>query len=172
LVSRLVAAHAAEEKQNGLALVAQDLRPGCTAAADHLQATADAKEQRIVLSLPPWPVSAAIDHDTFVQVMENLLGNALKFSPRGAAAELSLIVSEGACRIEVSDKGPGVPEEEREKLFQKFHRGSAQPTGGETSTGLGLFIVQKLIEAMNGSVSHASREGGGSVFIVTLPGVG
>ncbi|MGH8048002.1 MAG: sensor histidine kinase [Chthoniobacterales bacterium] len=172
LVSRLVAAHAAEETQEGLSLVAQDLRPACAAAAEHLQATASAKEQRITLALPDESATAIIDRDTFAHVLENLLGNALKFSPRGAAVELSLVATDGVCRIEVRDEGPGVPEEERAKLFEKFHRGSAQPTGGETSTGLGLFIVRKLVEAMNGNVSHALRDGGGSVFAVEFSRAG
>jgi signal transduction histidine kinase len=167
LVSRLVDAHAAENTM--LSLIAQDIRPVCAAVAERLQATASAKEQHIRVELPDKPALATVDGDTLAQALENLLGNALKFSPRGAVVELSLFADDRTCRIEVRDEGPGVPEEERTKLFRKFQRGSARPTGGETSTGLGLFIVRMLVEAMDGSVRHEPRDGGGSIFAVDLP---
>jgi signal transduction histidine kinase len=72
-------------------------------------------------------------------------------------------------RIEVADEGPGISEEDKKKLFGKFARLSARPTGGEHSTGLGLSIVKKMVEAMNGRVWCESELGKGSTFIVELP---
>lgn len=74
-------------------------------------------------------------------------------------------------RIEIEDQGPGITEADMKKLFGKFARLSAQPTGGEHSTGLGLSIVKKLVEAMNGRVWCESEPGKGAKFIVELPAV-
>lgn len=74
-------------------------------------------------------------------------------------------------RIEIEDQGPGITEADMKKLFGKFARLSAQPTGGEHSTGLGLSIVKKLVEAMNGRVWCESQPGKGAKFIVELPAV-
>jgi signal transduction histidine kinase len=170
LVSRLVEAHAAEEAQGQLPLVAQDLGAACTAAVERLRATAEAKGQRIALALPDEAATAKADATALAQVLENLLGNALKFSPRDSQVELALAAAgDGAWQIKVRDAGPGVPAEERAQLGRKFFRGSPRPTGGESSTGLGLHIVKTLTEAMGGRVSYAPGEAGGSVFRIELP---
>ena len=75
----------------------------------------------------------------------------------------------GFIRIEISDQGPGLTDDDMKKMFGKFARLSAQPTGGEHSTGLGLSIVKKLVEAMNGKVWCESEPGKGATFIVELP---
>jgi signal transduction histidine kinase len=72
-------------------------------------------------------------------------------------------------RIEVQDEGPGLSAEDQKKLFGKFARLSAKPTGGEHSTGLGLSIVKKMVEAMNGKVWRESELGRGATFIVEFP---
>lgn len=75
----------------------------------------------------------------------------------------------GFIRIEIQDEGPGLTEDDMKKMFGKFARLSAQPTAGEHSTGLGLSIVKKLVEAMNGKVWCESEPGKGATFIVELP---
>jgi signal transduction histidine kinase len=172
LVSRLLEAHAAEEAEGSLNLELQDLRLAVQAAGDQLGATANSKNQRIRFALPPEPAMARIDSTAFAQIAENLIGNALKFSPSGSDVECSLFTTGQTWRLEVRDQGPGIPPEERSRLFQKFHRGSARPTGGESSTGLGLFIVRALTEAMGGRVSHDTRDpdhSTGSIFRIELP---
>jgi len=72
-------------------------------------------------------------------------------------------------RVEVRDRGPGVPEEERERISTKYARGTAKPTGGEKSTGLGLTIVRDLVAVMHGRVWCEGQEGGGAVFVVAMP---
>jgi two-component system, sensor histidine kinase and response regulator len=71
--------------------------------------------------------------------------------------------------VEIQDEGPGISQDDMKKLFGKFARLSARPTGGEHSTGLGLSIVKKMVEAMNGNVWCESELGKGATFIVELP---
>lgn len=103
------------------------------------------------------------------EVFDNLLSNALKFSPPGGRITVHADLRPGCLRLEVADQGPGVPATERERIFTKYARGTAAPTGGETSTGLGLAIVRELISAMNGRVWCENLPAGGAVFIVEAP---
>jgi signal transduction histidine kinase len=105
------------------------------------------------------------------QILDNLLSNAIKYSPAGKHVIVRLISEIQFIRCEIEDEGPGLSEADQEKLFQKFTRLSAQPTGGEHSTGLGLFIVKQLVEAMAGQVWCESKLGQGAKFIVVFPRV-
>jgi signal transduction histidine kinase len=109
------------------------------------------------------------DEQAFVQVMDNLLSNAVKYSPHGKQIFVRVVSVEAAVRIEVQDEGEGISEEDIKKLFGKFVRLSAQTTGGEHSTGLGLSIVKKMVAAMHGRVWCESEAGKGATFIVELP---
>lgn len=170
LVSRLVEAHAAEDAGQTMKPQLLDLRDGCQTAVARAQATAERKGQRIALSLPETPAPARVDVALLDRVLDNLLGNALKFSAAAATIELALQARrDGVWNIEVRDEGPGMPPSERAQLFRKFHRGRARPTGGESSTGLGLFIVKALAEAMGGTVRYTPREPTGAIFAVELP---
>ena len=103
------------------------------------------------------------------QVVDNLLGNAVKFSPPGSHIVVSLEARGRVAEIRVADEGPGVPPEDLPKLFGTFQRLSAKPTGGEKSTGLGLSIVHRIVEAHHGTVTVESAPGSGATFVVTLP---
>jgi signal transduction histidine kinase len=103
------------------------------------------------------------------QILDNLLSNAIKYSPAGKHVIVRLISEMQFIRCEIEDEGPGLSEMDQQKLFQKFTRLSAQPTGGEHSTGLGLFIVKQLVEAMAGRVWCESKLGQGAKFIVVFP---
>ena len=138
--------------------------------------------------------SVVADESATQQVIENLLSNAVKYSPHGTTVTVRISVNQnlsgGAVlfkedldrldeitnqsqksytRIEVCDEGPGLSTDDKLKLFGKFSRLSARPTGGEDSTGLGLAIVKTLVEAMNGRVWCESELGKGATFIVELP---
>jgi signal transduction histidine kinase len=102
--------------------------------------------------------------------VDNLLSNALKYSRPGSRVEVSLAASATHCRFEVRDQGPGVRPEEREQIFEKFGRGSAQPTSGEESIGLGLWIVRRFVLALHGRVwCESGPDNLGSVFVVEVP---
>ena len=107
------------------------------------------------------------------QIFDNLLSNALKYSPQGKSIWVRALhrqsVGGYVVRVEVQDEGQGLTEEDMKKLFGKFARLSAQPTGGENSTGLGLSIVKKLVEMQYGRVWCESTFGKGATFIVELP---
>jgi signal transduction histidine kinase/Flp pilus assembly protein TadD len=140
------------------------------------QYRADAKNISIEILLPNTSVYAFADENALMQIIENLLSNAVKYSPLGTSIKASvsavssaLLPSETIARIAISDEGPGLTNEDKRKLFGKFARLSAQPTAGEHSTGLGLSIVKRMVEQMNGYVFCESQQGSGATFIVELP---
>src|SRR5262249_50560233 len=130
---------------------------------------ATSKEQKLQFVAAPAPVAVVVDAGVMVQVIENLVSNAVKYSPAGKNIFVRLRGEQNAARLEVQDEGPGLSAEDQKKLFGKFARLSAKPTGGEHSTGLGLSIVKKMVEAMNGRVWCESQLGHGATFIVALP---
>jgi signal transduction histidine kinase len=115
---------------------------------------------------------AMLDPAKMRQVVDNLLSNAVKYSPPGSAITVTLHheAAAGLCGFAVQDQGPGIPEGERDRLFQDFSRLSAQPTGGEKSTGLGLAICRKIVEAHRGSITAENLPTRGCEFRVLLPG--
>ncbi|MEW5799886.1 MAG: two-component regulator propeller domain-containing protein [Bacteroidota bacterium] len=103
------------------------------------------------------------------EAVENLINNAGKFSPPHTTINVSVEVHDSSVSIRVQDHGPGLTEEDKHHLFQPFKKLSAQPTGNEISTGLGLTIVKKIVEMHGGSVRAESTAGSGATFIVELP---
>ena len=104
------------------------------------------------------------------QIIDNLLSNAVKYSPPGSTVRVRLDLREdGTQVIRVRDQGPGIPENERDRLFKDFGRLSARPTGGEKSTGLGLAICRKIAEAHCGTIAAENHPEGGCEFQVFLP---
>ncbi len=124
---------------------------------------------RLELQRPLPDVAVSGDADRLLQVMTNLLSNAAKFSPAGSAVAVSFTVRDAAVRIAVTDRGPGVPEEFRRRIFQKF----AQADGGDTrpkgGTGLGLSICKAIVEKLGGTIAYASTPGQGASFYFDLP---
>lgn len=110
------------------------------------------------------------DYNLTLQVVQNILSNAIKFSQPNKNITLSIKNSSFKDMIDLSikDEGPGFTEEDKKKLFKKFSRLSARPTGGEHSTGLGLSIVKKLIEMMDGKINLMSEHGKGAEFIISF----
>ena len=102
--------------------------------------------------------------------LENLLENALKYAPVESAVELGVKCEGGALEFRIADRGPGIVPQERERVFEPFYRSPGTPadTGG---TGLGLAIARRLAREQGGEVRHLPREGGGSIFILSLPAV-
>jgi PAS domain S-box-containing protein len=112
--------------------------------------------------LPPWEVHA--DHKRLLQVMTNLLSNAAKFSPEGGVVEITVEERGERLRIGVHDRGPGIPEAFRGKIFGRFTQADSTATRQKAGTGLGLAICKRLIELMHGRIGFEDRRGGGSTF--------
>jgi signal transduction histidine kinase len=112
---------------------------------------------------------AVIDGPKIRQVIDNLLGNAVKVSPPASTITVEVDSSGGQCSIAIRDQGPGIPEGERDVLFRDYGRTSVKPTGGEPSTGLGLSICHEIILAHKGIIRAGNLPGGGAEFRVTIP---
>ncbi len=109
------------------------------------------------------------DRTYCIQMLDNLVSNAIKYSPLGKKIYVKFYFDENYNYFSVKDEGPGISEEDQKKLFKKFSRLSARPTGGEHSTGLGLSIVKKLADMMGGKVYCNSILGEGAEFVLALP---
>lgn len=127
---------------------------------------AEKKNQEIILEndFDQYPVY--IDKKLLVQVLDNLISNALKFTHKGKNIFVKLIDEENYYSILIQDEGVGIPEDDLPKLFQKFSKLSPKPTDGEDSTGLGLSIVKQLVEIMNGTISVKSELNVGTTFSI------
>jgi len=108
------------------------------------------------------------DRKRLLQVLTNLISNAAKFSNEGSAVEVSMTVAGGTVRVNVGDRGAGIPEEFRNRIFGRFAQADSALTREKGGTGLGLAICKRLIEAMNGRIGFEDREGGGTLFYVEL----
>jgi signal transduction histidine kinase len=126
------------------------------------------------------PLTTRIEVDDLVladrrrigQVMRNLLGNAAKYSPPGAPIEVRAARREGRVRIEVADRGPGIPRDDRGRIFEKFERGSAGRDCRVPGLGLGLYVSRRIVQMHGGELTIETRPGGGSIFGFDLEVVG
>jgi|GEM_PF-1210245 len=109
------------------------------------------------------------DTASIVEVLNNLIGNALKYTPKGGEIKVTLTATNNYARVEVKDNGPGVPNDMRDRLFTKFYRAERSLISGSRGTGLGLFISKTIIELQNGTIGIEPDQGHGSVFYFTLP---
>lgn len=171
LVRDFLDASAIEEGNLQLHRTEVDLAAVARAAVEGLRPLAAQKEQRLSLADPPEespPVSA--DAERLRQVFDNLLSNALKYSPPGGEVRMILGGAGGWAYAEVRDSGPGLGPADFARIFAPFQPLSAKPTGkGEDSTGLGLFIARELLNLQGGRLEVQSQPGQGSVFRVLLP---
>ncbi|MEX1135994.1 MAG: ATP-binding protein [Balneolales bacterium] len=127
------------------------------------------KQIKLAIDLPRDLRPVMADEDSLERILENLVSNAIKFSPSGSTVEIFSITKESHMDISVKDSGPGITAVDQEKLFKRFSTLSNKPTANESSTGLGLYIVKKFTEAMGGHVHCESKPGKGSTFTVSLP---
>ncbi len=109
------------------------------------------------------------DANRMGQVVDNLLSNAVKYSPPDKEIFIKLVSNEKNMTLSVQDEGPGISEDEQGQLFQHFKKLSARPTGGESSSGLGLAIAQRIVEEHQGNIGVDSQLGQGATFYFSLP---
>jgi len=110
-----------------------------------------------------------IDKLYISRVIENLFSNAIKFSPDGKKIFVKLLRLPELIEFSVKDQGPGISKDDQLKLYQRFQQLTAQPTGGESSTGLGLFIIKTILDKIGGEILCESEVGQGTCFTVRLP---
>ncbi len=128
-----------------------------------------AHKKQITLKVAQSDGEVMADMRRLTQILSNLVSNAIKYSPPEKPVILSSAVQDDYVRISVVDRGPGIPPEERDLLFSEFGKLSTRPTAGESSTGLGLWIVKQLVALQNGRVGVETPPEGGSIFWVELP---
>ena len=129
-----------------------------------------AKKNQTVLFSGPRHVPATCDADRMREAIDNLISNAIKYSPRDSTIRVSVTPQQKEVAISVADQGPGLSPEDLSRLFGRFQRLSAKPTGGESSTGLGLSIVKRIVNLHGGSVMAESNGAGpGTTFTIRLP---
>jgi signal transduction histidine kinase len=130
---------------------------------------ASKKKQTLILNSSNNLVYITSDRLKIKEVVENLISNAIKYSKEEMKIIVSLKRDENHVRISVEDNGPGFSDTDLKKIFGKFQRLSAKPTGNESSSGLGLYITKTIIEKLNGTINLHSTSCNGSVFIVKIP---
>ena len=137
-------------------------------SARTIKAYADSFQVKLAIDCPQPLPDVLGDRDRMDQVVTNLLGNAVKFSPAGETVTVSLRQVESALECRVIDKGPGIPPDQRERIFGKFQQMEGQ-SGKKGGTGLGLAIARALVQEHGGRISVESEVGRGSQFIFRVP---
>lgn len=153
-----------------------ELHPELTVLATYVEQTrkrqrllAEHKKISLLTEVADGLPSVVFDRERIGQVLGNLLSNAIKYSPAQTAVVLGVRAVPGSVEFSICDQGQGLRPEELPTLFGAFQRGSAKPTGGEDSIGLGLCICKKIVEAHGGKIGVESEPGHGSRFWFTLP---
>jgi len=146
-----------------------DLRACVESAVEQADAAARRRGLELSLHLPPDPVRIRHDPQRIGQVVANLVGNALKFTPRGGRVEVRLAPSRDGALLEVRDTGVGIDASELPRIFDRFYRGSRANEARSSGSGLGLAIVKRIVELHGGRVDAESAPGKGATFIVRLP---
>ena len=168
LINDLLDANAIEQGKYASKLEPCDLSSLVKQSVDNNQPAAARKNITLCLGATPglW---AKADQAATLQILDNLISNALKFSPPMTTVHVHTMPEAENMVVAVRDQGPGLSEDDQKKLFGKFTRLTARPTGGEGSTGLGLSIVKRLAEVMSGTVQCHSALGAGATFSLRLP---
>ncbi|MTI23314.1 hypothetical protein E1176_19955 [Fulvivirga sp. RKSG066] len=170
MIGKILDVEAIESKTPNINLTKVDLSELLRKTVERFDVLAKEKQINLHSDIPEG-LTSKVDADYTYQVFENLLSNAIKFSPKFLNIYVSLKHENGQIICEVKDEGQGLSPEDKKKLFGKYQKLSARPTGNETSTGLGLSIVKKYVEAMNGQIWCESEVRKGASFFVSFPAV-
>jgi two-component system sensor histidine kinase GlrK len=130
---------------------------------------AEAKQIRLESALEASLPTARLDRERILQVLRNLVGNAVKFTPKGGYVRVAARRANGKLEVSVKDSGPGIPAEHLTTIFDKFRQGNHNGGPGRQGTGLGLAIAKNVIASQGGKIWAQSELGQGSTFIFSLP---
>lgn len=160
----------AADEARGIAVEPLPAGPLLQQAADALADSARAKGMRFEFDADR-TLFARGQRLALLHVLQNLVSNAVKYAPPGSVVTLAAAGREHRARFRVMDRGPGIGADEQASLFRRYATLSSQPTGGESSTGLGLALAKQKARAMGGDLWYDDREGGGACFTLELPRV-
>jgi two-component system, sensor histidine kinase and response regulator len=169
IITNLLDVNAIDSGQRRLDIVPHELNAIVERVAQQNTHKARTKNIEIVVNTGGTPVTCMIDEGAAEQVLDNVISNAVKYSPPDRRVFVRLVQRDGHVRVEVQDEGPGISVEDQAKMYGKFSRLTAKPTAGEPSTGLGLWIVKELTEAMQGTITCQSQLGYGTTFVIEWP---
>jgi signal transduction histidine kinase len=150
-------------------LVRLDLYRILESAVEDCRAALEAKSQRLIVEMPDGPLEVEGDEARMVQIIRNLMSNAVKFTPEGGSIELAIEASEDEVRIHIRDSGCGISSADLARLFEPFAL-AATGANNNGGLGLGLAITKRLVDLHNGSITaHSEGPGQGAEFCVALP---
>ena len=132
------------------------------------QAAPGAEAKAITLTVEPTDLTARFDPKWTAEALYNLVDNAVKYTPAGGAVTLRAVGYELFCRVDVTDTGPGIPESEQARIFQRFYR-SPPPPARREGVGIGLYLARQIAAGQGGYLKVSSRPGEGSTFSLFLP---
>ena len=167
LVNSVLDVSKMEGTEMRLQLAPADIAAVARESIDELESLVGTRQ--LVRDWPEDPVMAVVDRDVVARVMQNLLGNALKFTPATGLITVAVEANDDMVRVAVLDTGPGIPREYRERVFEKFGQVDAVLRGQRFSTGLGLTFCRLAVEAHGGHIGVDSEVGRGSTFWFVLP---
>ncbi len=168
LLTRLMTVSRMESQSLDLSPLATDCAELATSALERLAPTAQAKGITLSPALPDSPVSCVCDPAHVQQVLLNLIGNAIKFSPRDGVVNIGLSIEGDSAVFRVTDAGPGIPEPQHDMIFLKYYRDPSVRDSVD-GAGLGLAIARNIVEAHGGRMHLESAPGHGSTFSFSLP---
>lgn len=170
IISEYLNAHRGESSDDIAKMKHYILNTLLSNVVQNFKITAQEKNISIVVAKAPDSLYVYCDENKFIQIMDNIISNALKFSPFHSEIHVVCSFKEQTIKIEVRDHGPGLTDKDKEKLFTKYATLSARPTNNENSTGLGLYIAKQLVEKMGGIIYCHSSYGNGCSFFIELSG--
>jgi two-component system phosphate regulon sensor histidine kinase PhoR len=156
--------------QETLELVSCDTRGLIDGVVSDLVRNAEQRGQRVVVSVAPGGEKVRVDPAKLHDALRNLIANAINYAPEKTTIDVAATPVDGRVAIAVSDEGPGIPEEDLSRVFERFYRVDKSRARDPGGTGLGLAIVRHLIELHGGSVRAENRPEGGARFVLTVPG--
>lgn len=170
LINELLDIERLESGKFDLELKEGDLVEIVERASDSVEALA--REKNVSINVPEESVSAIFDADRAMQVFTNVLSNAVKFSPEGSEVTITVQKAESFAEVRIADRGPGIPDDKKEKIFERFQQAGADKQKEKSGSGLGLAIARALMVEHKGSIAVENNSEGGSVFVLRFPRVG
>jgi two-component system phosphate regulon sensor histidine kinase PhoR len=169
LVSDLLSLAQVEASGEAIPLTPIDWVPLIRETSQRHEPAIAAKRLEFSLELPGHPVRVQGDDEALIQILDNLLDNAIKYTPEGGSVSLRLSQEEFRASLEVEDSGIGIPRGDFERIFERFYRVDKARSRELGGTGLGLSIVKHLVRGLRGEIRVESRVASGSLFTVLLP---